>query len=349
MKYEIKIKKGEQTLSLPKERVLSLLSECSEAELKLLLALSAESDEEQARELCALDSAEFSSALAFWRGAGVVGRARKKQDLPAKEVGNSAQKQPDETALPDVAPDTAPDTAPDIDTSELPDYTSADIKRLKGGDRLFNSILDEAQQTYGKFFNNVESGYIVAMRDHLGLDGEYILMLLEYFRREGKPLRYVAGVADTLVKRGICDPEALEAYLKRRDTFRGSEGKYRDLFGIGTRALTAYEEKYFCEWSEDMKMPFELVREAFERTVEKKGTPQKSYINGILNKWYEAGVKSVEQLSSYEEGKGSQQKNNAQTVQGATGESTFDIDDFFSAALDRMYGGASDPEKEKEV
>ena len=36
MRYEIKIKKGEKTISLPGDRVLELLSECSESELKAL-------------------------------------------------------------------------------------------------------------------------------------------------------------------------------------------------------------------------------------------------------------------------------------------------------------------------
>lgn len=328
MNYEIKTKKGEQLLTLPKDRVLSLLCECNESELKVLLAVSAESDEALARELCGLDESEFTMALSFWRGAGLVTRARKKQTAPVEKTEKESE-------------------TPVIDTGKLPEYTSADITRLKKEDPIFNSILDEAQGTYGKFFNNVESGYIVAMRDHLSLDGEYILMLLEYFKREGKPLRYVAGVADTLVKRGICDPESLEVYLKRRDTFRGSEGKYRDLFGIGTRALTAYEEKYFTSWSEEMKMPFELVRVAFERTVEKKGTPQKSYINGILKKWKEANIKSIEELSLYEQNKGAVQKSTG-SIQGTTGESTFDIDDFFSAALDRMYGGTADAGNAKE-
>ena len=336
MKYEIKIKKGEDTISLPRQRVMSLLAECSEAELKVLLSLSFDGEEERAREICALDEHERSSALSLWRGAGVVVRARKKPAPSPKDA---------ETEIPDGR---TPDTAvPEISDGELPEYTGKDIKRIKDSDPLFDSIINEAQSTYGKFFNKVELDYITAMRDHLLLDGEYILMLLEYFKREGKPLRYIAEVADTLVGRGIADPDALEAYLKRRDTFRSIEGKYRDLFGIGTRALTAYEEKYFTSWSEDMRMPFELVRVAFERTVEKKGTAQKSYINGILKKWNEANVRSIAELSAYEQDKSSAKKP-TDAPAGSTGESTFDIDDFFSAALDRMYGSASDTDKASE-
>lgn len=333
MKYDIKIKKGEETVSLPRQRLLELLSECSEAELKALIAIAAEGDRERAMECCSLEEAEFSSAISFWRGAGIIGRASSKRTARTEQKSAEA----DKTGVTETSVQGSGDI---LERSDIPEYTSADIKRLKGKDALFNSILDEAQRTFGKVFNNVEHNYIIAMRDHLSLDGEYILMLLEYFKREGKPLCYVVRVADSLVKKGIADPEALDKYLKCRDSFKGNEGKYRDLFGIGTRALTAYEEKYFTLWSEEMKIPFELVRVAFERTVEKKGTPQKSYINGILKKWQEASVKTLEELESYEQSKrgASQAMTGGQSPVGTSGESTFDIDEFFSAALNRTYG-----------
>ncbi|MBQ2863390.1 MAG: DnaD domain protein [Clostridia bacterium] len=335
MKYDIKIKKGEESISLPKKRIVELLSECSETELKALIAIAADGDRERAMELSSLDESEFSSALSFWRGAGVIARASAKRTSRTEDKSISDEKK-------SVAETRPEDAIAIFEGSDIPEYTSADIKRLKGKDKLFNSILDEAQETFGKVFNNVEHNYIIAMRDHLALDGEYILMLLEYFRREGKPLCYVVRVADSLVKKGITDPEALDKYLKCRDSFKGNEGKYRDLFGIGSRALTAYEEKYFTLWSEEMKVPFELVRVAFERTVEKKGTPQKSYINGILKKWQEANVKTLEELESYEQSKrgNTQTKTGGQSSVGTSGESTFDIDEFFSAALERTYKDA---------
>ena len=334
MKYDIKIKKGEQSISLPRQRLLDLISECSEAELKALIAIAAEGDCERAMECCSLEEAEFSSAVAFWRGAGIIARASSKRTARSTEQNESEEEKKS------VSASRAEDAAASLERADIPEYSSADIKRLKGKDALFNSILDEAQQTFGKVFNNVEHNYIIAMRDHLSLDGEYILMLLEYFKREGKPLCYVVRVADSLVKKGISDPQALDKYLRCRDSFKGNEGKYRDLFGIGTRALTAYEEKYFTLWSEEMKVPFELVRVAFERTVEKKGTPQKNYINGILKKWHQASIQSVEELESYEQStRTSASKNTGvQSSVGTSGESTFDIDEFFSAALNRTYG-----------
>ena len=85
----------------------------------------------------------------------------------------------------------------------------------------------------------------------------------------------------------------------REKNFPTTEGKYRDLFGIGARSLTAYEEKYFHTWATELKIPFELVKLAFDRTVEKKGKPEKHYINAILTKWHSLGLTSEKGNETY--------------------------------------------------
>ena len=331
MNYDIKIKNGEATLVLPRAKLIELLSECSESELKALIALCAESDGEKARELCGLDSGEFDAALSFWRGAKLVTRQSKKaaaKETQAPAATASTEKEAVVSASAELC---------DIDR-EIPDYTSDEIKRITGNDRLLHSILDESQQVFGKVFNTLEMNYVIAMRDHLALDGEYILMLLQYFSKEGRPLIYVLKVAQSLVKEGVTDAEALDAYLKRRDAFKGIEGKYRDLFGIGTRKLTSIEEKYFHSWSHDMKMPFDLVIMAYERTVEKKGSPQKAYMNGILSSWHNASLFTEEDVLRHEQAQKESPNVKGSAKNGAVGEQSFDVNEFFDAALKRSYG-----------
>ena len=320
MKYEIKIKDGEDILSLPKKKTLDILSDASEAELRVLLALAVCEDSEAAMAAAGVDEDEYSSALAYLRGAKLIGRADKKTKSEGSEADKKEKSRKGEGKI-DLSRD-----------KSLPEYTSDDIVRLTQGDRVLGSILDEAQQVFGKVFNQVEMNYILAMRDHLGLDGEYILMLLQYFRAENKPLCYAVRVADELVKKGINEPESLEEYIRRRDTFKGIEGKYRDLFGIGARALTAYEEKYFHTWGSELKLPFELVRLAFDRTVEKKGKPEKFYMNGILTKWHAQGLKSESEVLEFEKA------GKTKIPVAQKGEGSFDVNDFFNAALERTYG-----------
>ena len=99
-------------------------------------------------------------------------------------------------------------------------------------------------------------------------------------------------------------------------------------------------------------MPFSLVRIAFERTVEKKGNPNKPYINGILTKWRELGITSEEALYRHEEasrdGASATAVKTEKQSRGTSGESTFDIDEFFSAALERTYGTENKKTDEEE-
>lgn len=313
MNYEIKIKDGESTLILPKKKVARHLADACEEELKALIATAATETKEEAMELCSLSSDDYDAAISFWRGASVVVRK-------TKEKKKAEQK------------DTP--TLSKIEEQGLPEYTSDEVVRITSSDRVFTSIIDEAQRVYGKMFNTVEMNYIIAMRDHLSLDGEYILILLQYFRAEGKPLCYIAKVAENLAKRGILSPLALEEYIKNRETFKGIEGQYRKLFGIGSRDLTPTEEKYFHSWSAEMSLPFELVSLAFERTIERKNTPSKAYMNGILSSWYSSGLKSEEDVIAHEQS----QKSSKSKTSSTTAEGSFDIGEFFTAALERTYG-----------
>ena len=89
-------------------------------------------------------------------------------------------------------------------------------------------------------------------------------------------------------------------------------------------------------------MPFELVTRAFERTIEKKGTPNKSYMGGILKKWHEAGALTLDAVLAHEQKTRGQSTSQSVTgnTSGTSGESTFDVDDFFAAALDRSFAGS---------
>ncbi len=320
MKYTVILKEADALFSLPQKKLLDILSDASEAELKVLLALAACPDSDGAREAAGVSEEEFNSAVAYLRGAKLISVQGKKM-AETKEKALPKEKEKKKTAESKI--DLSHDRS-------LPEYSSDDIVRLTSGDKVLGSILDEAQQVFGKVFNTVEMNYILAMRDHLGLDGEYILMLLQYFRAENKPLCYAVRVADELVKKGINEPSSLEAYIRRRDTFKGTEGKYRELFGIGSRALTSFEEKYFHTWATELKIPFELIKLAFDRTVEKKGKHEKFKLNGILSKWHSHVLFSVEAVLESEK----QGKPKKQETQGAS----FDIDDFFNAALERTYG-----------
>lgn len=54
------------------------------------------------------------------------------------------------------------------------------------------------------------------------------------------------------------------------------------------------EEKLIRVWLDEYKTPFELIKEACQRTVEKTNGVAVGYTNGILKNWHENGINTIE-------------------------------------------------------
>lgn len=301
--------KGE-TVTLPRIAP-EILADADAADLRVLLYLAAHAadfTESTAAEALQMTEAEVRSSVKFWRGAGLIARGSAKKE-PKKEEDaekKAAAKKP-----------LRKKTAAKLSAGELCAVAeeNADFRRL----------IDAAQQTAGWMFNTAEIEIIASMYTTLRLSSEYILALVSYFVAEReKPLRYLEKVAYGFIDEGVDTAAALEDKLRRMEKFDGRAGKVRKLFGIGTRELTAREKDYLVNWFDVYGYGDDLIRLAYEKTVNTTGKASLSYANGILKKWYAEGVKTVADVN-----KGAAK---------ATGvESSFDVDDAFAKALARSY------------
>jgi DnaD/phage-associated family protein len=127
-------------------------------------------------------------------------------------------------------------------------------------------------------------------------------------------VRSVAGLEEEL--NSIEDRASLEAYV-------------RNIFGLGKRALIKKEKEYISAWSDKYKFSKDIIQRAYEVTVAKTNEPKLSYANAVLENWYSAGYKTIEDIDKAE----AEWKDNKKTGSGS-----FITDDFYEDALMRSYG-----------
>ena len=267
-----------------------------------------------AKEL-SLTVAAVEASLAFWRGAGVITQTGKKGTEKKPQV-TEAVKAPSKAAKP------VPDRG-------LPTYSTEELADIVEGDKNFSALIGACQQTFGKIFNTAEVNIIAGLTDYLGLEGDYILLLLSHcVRMEKKSLRYAEKTALSLYDDGVTDAAALEDRLQRIEMMASATGKIRTVFGASSRALTAKEKKMIEQWVCVMKYDIEVIRLAYDATVDAIQKPSFSYTNTILERWYAAGYKTVADVNRAME----------EYRRQKLGGSSFDADDFFSAALKNTYG-----------
>ena len=219
--------------------VLSAMDKASAQDVRILLELAA--DPVAQIDLAAASKTltkkhsfkkkDINMALSFWRGAGVL--VTEDGDLPTVSQ-----------AQPTVQP-TAPTVTPTvIAENSLPVYTTEELSTVLERREGLRHLIDDCQQVFGKIFSQSEISIIAGLADYLGLDGEYILLLLTHCRAmEKKSLRYVEKMAITLHDEGIQDPRDLEQRLSHIEMMAKASGKVRAMFGNTSRSLTSREKK----------------------------------------------------------------------------------------------------------
>ncbi len=315
-----KIKYGEHTVSLPAD-IIRHLAEADADELKALILIAAAGDEKPDIDAAGMTEKEFEAAASFLRGAGLISAGGKSASVKKTAPDKDNEQKPEKTEKRNVKV---------VRRDISPEYTASEISDMMRENRLLASLIDACQQTLGKVFNAAENNVIITLNSQLGLDGEYILLLLAYCaEKDKKNLTYIQRMAADLVEKGVLTPSQLEEELLRRDEAKSGEGALRRMFGMGARALTKKESEIFTLWICDRKHSLELIKEAYERTVAKAGKASVPYCNTILEDWFANGIKTPEEARAAAEG-----KKTAAQVRGS-----FETDDFFGAALNRSMAG----------
>lgn len=231
---------GNDVLTLP-AALIEHVDKATKKDIKILLALAAEpmtrvDVSAASAALCArlsFSAAEVDAAIAFWRGTGVL-------SLDEEETA----------ATPVATPPQAVQQPPRVVADGgLPVYSAEELSGILERRAELAALIDECQRVFGKIFNTREVGLIAGLTDFLGLEDEYVLLLLTHcVRMEKKSVRYVEKMAITLHDEGVTDVHALEERLHRIETMASAMGKIRAMFGITSRASTTKEKKMIEKW-----------------------------------------------------------------------------------------------------
>ncbi len=301
--------------------VIKKIDRASKKDIKILLSLAAMpetmkktgSEPGAVADACGCTETELATAIAFWRGAGII-------EDDEENVESTEQIQTEELTTEPVLPISKPKLQR---SDELPKYTTEELAVLLESRKDAAQLINECQNVIGKIFNPAEVNIVLALSDYLGLDGQYIFVLFDYCARRGKKsLRYIEKKAFGLVDEGITTVEALAAHIEKAELIASLEGQIRTLFGMKDRELTTKEKKFIEKWITKFGYGIDVIKKAYEITVDAIHEPSPAYANAVLERWNKEGLTTLEQIER------------AQSEALPT-EGSFDTDDFFEAALKR--------------
>ena len=311
------------------ENLADILSNADEQDMRILIALMMAADgngevnaEFSLTDTLGLEKPEIDASLKFWRGAGVISAARSQKSKPKTEKPESAEE-------PKTSAPTAHRGGAVEKSTGVSPYATDELAALFEKRRVTAQFIDEAQRVVGRTFNSYDTGIVAGLVDQLGFEEEAVLAILAYATRIGKKgLRYPEKLALSFYDEGLTTESAVVARIAIIEHSAEVVGKIKQLFGMGSRELSRTEKTLFDKWTQKFGYGIEVIRVAYDITVDATQKPLPKYADAILEKWHAEGLRTEEEVLAFE------QKSKPSKDSGE-GDKSYELDDFFEAALKR--------------
>lgn len=244
----------------------------------------------ESRQLLALDY----DAAHHLSGIEVLSIDALSEGLSLEGVRETPQPAPRITpALSLKKPDAAkPDTAkPNI---EKPSYSLDDLKSFKDNEEI-EQLLMVTEQYVGKQLTRSDMETIFFLYGRLAFSADLIDYLVQHCVERGKTdFRYIEKVALAWHRQGITSPRDAQSSSRRYD-----KTVYAIMKSLGKNTSPAPKElEYIEKWTKEYGFLPDVIQEACDKTVLTTDTHRFAYADGILSKWYQAGVRHKSDIPS---------------------------------------------------
>ena len=299
---------------MPKD-VLKYASGAKKSELKLIMYLFANMNNfspEKAAEDLSETVESINSAIAFWRGAGIVSECD-----GAVTLNSTAPNVKSVNAVPK-----------NLQTEETRVYSAREIAEARETDKEFSQVVEFVQSVVGNLLNSTKASSLLYLYRNLGMQSDVIIGIAAHCQSEGKnKLQYIVGTAESIHNDGVVTYKELESYLARKREYAEFESKVKRIIGAGDRAFTPSEKKFVSAWENDYKISSELVELAYERTISLISKPSLPYMAKIIENWVNEGVADPVKAREYIEAQNLKKKAEKNTEGASKAKKAgFDID-----------------------
>lgn len=192
-----------------------------------------------------------------------------------------------------------------IAPGERPGYSEKDVLDAMEGDNSFRGLYGEVQRLLGRALNTEELKILLGFVRYLGMAPDLISVLVCYCKDRARQkgslrnpsLRTIEKEAYAWAEQGIDTLEEAAAFIQAQNVRSSRLNRLMKLLQIRGRNLTAAEERYAQSWL-DMGMDDELISMAYERTCLNTGGLNWNYMNKILQRWNQQGLRTAEDVRS---------------------------------------------------
>lgn len=311
MNYQINLGDWGAVFAVPASLVDQHMKLAGAAQLKALLWLLRHCTAENSLETIAggigLSTGDTADALQYWVACGLLSS---QGDLlypsDVKPTASDIRKNSGQAPVPPIHMPAKPkDTSISNQTADLPTQkttflasstpkpNSAEVTKRQAESSEISFLLNEAQVRLGKLISPGDCATLIHLHDWAGLPVSVILMVIEYATSlEKTNMRYIEKVAVSWANDEIDTLEKAEQKLQEMHAQKNTWNKVRNTLGLSSRMPSQRESDFSMKWVDEYKMPLDLIRLAYDECVDNTGKISFAYMNKILERWFDAGVKN---------------------------------------------------------
>ncbi len=294
---------------MPKE-VLKYMNNAKKVELRLIMyifAKGADFSVENAAEDLAESVDMINSALAFWRGTGIIFET---EDGFRVKVQKPKQ----------------------VEAPKTESYSTLEVANATMNDDEFRQIVKFAEKTLGDLPNASKQAQLYYLYDNLGMQSDVIMGIIAHCAAMGKTrYDYIKKTAEGIHNDGVVTYKELECYFKAKEEAKQFETVVRHVIGAGERAFTKSEKTMVEKWQE-WQIDEEMLLLAYDRTIALISKPSIPYMSKILESWHNDGITTAEGAAALLEKQGQKTKKAASDDKAEKAKKAgfdFDLDDIF--------------------
>ena len=237
---------------------------------------------------------EAEEAVIFWQQANVLS--------PQANIGSASVKSimPQQTEVKTVQ--TPPQTLAKSSAEPMPDHktnlSGSEIAAIMDGSQDIRELFKIAESILGALKNS-QMNSMIWMYDHLGLKKEVIITLISYCASIEKiNTAYMEKIASVWAENDINTINAAQDEIQRMNASKEYSAKIAKLFQMQSRPTTKQNE-FIQQWK-NAGISLDLIRLAYEKTIEQINKLNFNYINKILLSWQDSGFKTVQDVEAAE-------------------------------------------------
>ena len=207
-----------------------------------------------------------------------------------------------------------PVSKPVSTTNSRREYSLDELKQFKSNEDI-EQLLMVAEQYVGRQLTHSDMQTILFLYDQLHFSSDLIDYLLQHCVERGKKdFRYIEKVALSWHEQGITSAKDAQSASRKYDKI-----VYTIMKSLGKTANPAPKElEYINKWTKEYGFLLDVIQEACDKTVMNTDTHRFAYADGILSKWYQAGVQRKADIEAADSSFKKQSENRKRTQKNDT-------------------------------